>query len=64
MSGTMHSLTFSVTTAATDHWTPAHKVEYEYDEDMVMSRLSEVMEKAGTAFVKANPDLFRSDQVT
>ncbi len=59
----MHSLQFAVTTAATDQWTFNHKVEYEYDEDRVMSRLEEVMRSAGTAFVKANPDLFRSTEV-
>lgn len=63
MSGTMHSMRFGVTTSDSDQWTPEHRIEYEADEDMVMSRLHEIMAKAGDAFIKANPDLFRSNQV-
>lgn len=68
MSATTLELRWSVVAEDSDHWTPASIEACERDDpaseaDWVVDGLREAMQKAGNAYIEANPDLFRGELV-
>ena len=69
MSGTSVSLRFGVVINDSDKWTPWHVAKAEAEnspgdyDSWVADQLSEVMRTAALAFMRANPDLFRIQEI-
>lgn len=66
MSPTLRRLEFAVTVEDVEHWPAEQRAAAEAEDggsydDWVVDQLDEAMRTAGEAFVKAHPDLFRSD---
>lgn len=68
MSATSRTLQFGATVEDPDHWNAENKAAAEAEtggsyDDWVVEQLEAVMHKAGDAFIKAHPDLFRLNEL-
>lgn len=68
MSATQRRLEFGATVEDPEHWSAEHLAAAEADpggfyDDWVVEQMEAVMRDAGNAFIAANPDLFRLDEL-